>query len=57
MRLPSYIVLMITLLVCCFAYMAGVAKLMEAGIAFFIVFSVVALEEICVKLEEFNGEI
>lgn len=52
MRLPSYIVLMITLVGCYFAYMAGVAKLSEAGIAFFIVFAVVALEEICVKLEE-----
>lgn len=52
MRLPSYIVLMLTLLACYFAYMAGVAKLAETGIAFFIVFSVVSLEEICVKLEE-----
>lgn len=51
MRLPSYIVLMLTLLACYFAYITGVAKLVEAGIAFFIVFAVVALEEICVKLE------
>ncbi|MBF7109914.1 hypothetical protein [Pediococcus pentosaceus] len=52
MRLPSYIVLMLTLLACYFAYITGVAKLVEAGIAFFIVFSVVSLEEICVKLKE-----
>jgi hypothetical protein len=51
MRLPSFIVLMLTLLACHFSYITGVAKLAEAGIAFFIVFAVVALEEICVKLE------
>lgn len=38
MRLPSFIVLMITLLACYFSYITGVAKLAEAGIAFFIVF-------------------
>ncbi len=54
MRLPSFIVLMITLLACYFSYITGVAKLAEAGIAFFIVFSVVSLEEICVKLEEIS---
>lgn len=43
--------LMLTLLACYFAYITGVTKLAEAGIAFFIVFAVVALEEICVKLE------
>ena len=52
MRLPSYIVLMITLVGCYFACIAGVAKLSEAAIGFFIAFSVVSLEEICVKLEE-----
>lgn len=52
MRLPSFIVLMLTLLACYFSYITGVAKLVEAGIAFFIVFSVVSLEEICVKLVE-----
>ncbi|WP_415380216.1 hypothetical protein [Pediococcus pentosaceus] len=54
MRLTSFIVLMITLLTCYFAYITGVAKLAEVGIAFFIVFAVVALEEICVKLEVEN---
>lgn len=52
MRLPSFIVLMLALLGCHFAYITGLAKLVEAGIAFFIVFAVVALEEICVKLED-----
>lgn len=52
MRLPSFIVLMITLLACYFSYITGVAKLVEAGIGFFIVFSVVSLEEIYVKLED-----
>lgn len=57
MRLTSFIVLMITLLTCYFAYITGVAKLAEVGIAFFIVFAVVALEEICVKLEDVkNGQ-
>ena len=52
MRLPRFIVLMLTLLACHFSYITGVAKLAEAGIGFFIVFAVVALEEICVKLEK-----
>ena len=52
MRLSSFLVLMLVILIGGFAYITRVVNLSEVVSGYGVVFSAVALEEICVKLED-----